>query len=127
MPGRRSVRQRLKNVEKELPKAVTISCGADQSRFIEASIREVLSNAAIGGLVAIMVLMLFLKDLRSTLIIGISIPISIVATFFLMYHTGTTLNIMSLGGLALGGLAFRRFSANCHVVVTSFPGKFLQG
>jgi HAE1 family hydrophobic/amphiphilic exporter-1 len=48
------------------------------------------------------VLLLFLKDPRTTLIIGVSIPISIVATFFLMYRTGTTLNIMSLGGLALG-------------------------
>jgi HAE1 family hydrophobic/amphiphilic exporter-1 len=48
------------------------------------------------------VLLLFLKSLRSTLIIGISIPISIVATFFLMYRTGTSLNVMSLGGLALG-------------------------
>ena len=47
-------------------------------------------------------LLFFLKDARSTLIIGISIPISVVATFFLMYRTGTTLNIMSLGGLALG-------------------------
>ena len=51
---------------------------------------------------AVLVLLLFLKDLRTTLIIGISIPISVVATFFLMYRTGTTLNIMSLGGLALG-------------------------
>ena len=49
-----------------------------------------------------LVLLLFLKDIRSTLVIGVSIPISIVATFFLMYRTGTSLNIMSLGGLALG-------------------------
>ena len=56
----------------------------------------------LGGLIAILVLLLFLKDLRSTLIIGISIPISIVTTFFLMYRTGTSLNIISLGGLALG-------------------------
>ncbi len=76
--------------------------GADQSRFIQASIREVLNNALVGGLIAIGVLLLFLKDVRSTLIIGISIPLSIVATFFLMYRTGTSLNIMSLGGLALG-------------------------
>ncbi|HYH46982.1 MAG TPA: efflux RND transporter permease subunit, partial [Thermoanaerobaculia bacterium] len=55
-----------------------------------------------GGLIAIGVLLLFLKDLRSTLIIAVTIPVSIVATFFLMYQTGTTLNVMSLGGLALG-------------------------
>ena len=76
--------------------------GVDQSRFIQASIQEVLNNAMLGGLFAILMLLFFLKDFRSTLIIGVSIPISIVATFFLMYQTGTTLNIMSLGGLALG-------------------------
>jgi HAE1 family hydrophobic/amphiphilic exporter-1 len=62
----------------------------------------VLSNALVGGIVAVLVLLLFLKDLRTTFIIAVSIPISVVATFFLMYRTGTTLNIMSLGGLALG-------------------------
>ncbi len=98
----RAVRQRLENIKEELPQEVTIASGTDQSRFIEASIREVLSNALLGGLVAVLVLLLFLRDLRTTLIIAISIPVSIVATFFLMYRTGTTLNIMSLGGLALG-------------------------
>jgi len=98
----RSVRTRLESISKELPENVEIASGTDQSRFIEASIREVLSNAFIGGIVAVLVLLLFLKDLRTTLIIAISIPISVVATFFLMYRTGTTLNIMSLGGLALG-------------------------
>jgi len=98
----RSVRTRLESIAEELPASVEIASGTDQSRFIEASIREVLSNAFIGGIVAILILLLFLKDLRTTLIIAISIPISVVATFFLMYRTGTTLNIMSLGGLALG-------------------------
>ena len=98
----RAVRERLSSTRDELPEAVTVTSGADQSRFIEASIREVLSNALLGGVVAVLVLMLFLKDLRSTLIIAVSIPVSVVATFFLMYRTGTTLNIMSLGGLALG-------------------------
>ena len=98
----RSVRTRLEATAEELPENVEIASGTDQSRFIEASIREVLSNAFLGGIVAVLVLLLFLKDLRTTLIIGISIPISVVATFFLMYRTGTTLNIMSLGGLALG-------------------------
>jgi HAE1 family hydrophobic/amphiphilic exporter-1 len=98
----RAVRERLQRIEKELPAGVEVVVGTDQSRFIEASIDEVLSNAWIGGLIAIGVLLLFLKDAASTLVIGISIPISIIATFFLMYRTGTTLNIMSLGGLALG-------------------------
>jgi HAE1 family hydrophobic/amphiphilic exporter-1 len=98
----RTLQSRLDNVRGELPEGISVVTGVDQARFIRASIREVLSNALIGGLFAIVVLLFFLKDLRSTLIIGVSIPISIVATFFLMYQTGTTLNIMSLGGLALG-------------------------
>ncbi len=98
----RAVRARLEKLSDELPAEVELATGVDQSHFIEASIREVLSNALVGGLIAILVLLLFLKDLRSTLIIGLSIPLSIIATFFLMYRTGTSLNIMSLGGLALG-------------------------
>ncbi len=98
----RAIQSRLSRVKKELPEGIAVVTGVDQSRFIRASIREVLSNALVGGLFAILVLLFFLRDLRATLIIGLSIPVSVVATFFLMYQTGTTLNIMSLGGLALG-------------------------
>ncbi len=98
----RAVRNRLENIKKDLPEGIELATGVDQSEFIRASIDEVLMNALLGGGIAILVLLFFLKDPRSTLIIGVSIPISIVATFFLMYRTGTTLNIMSLGGLALG-------------------------
>ncbi len=98
----RSIQQRLKNVTKELPAGIKVLAGSDQSHFIEASIRQVINDALMGGAIAILVLLFFLKDLRSTVIIGVSIPISIIATFFLMYQTGTSLNIMSLGGLALG-------------------------
>jgi HAE1 family hydrophobic/amphiphilic exporter-1 len=98
----RALHNRLDAVRGELPEGIEVVIGTDQSRFIRASIREVLSNAAIGGLFAIIMLLFFLKDFRSTLIIGVSIPISIVFTFFLMYQFGITLNIMSLGGLALG-------------------------
>ncbi len=75
---------------------------SDQSEFIRQSIREVLSTALIGGLLAMVVLYLFLCDMRSTLIIGSAIPISVVGSFFLMYLWNLSLNIMSLGGLALG-------------------------
>lgn len=98
----KAVHERLDRVKKELPEGVEVVVGADQSRFIRASIDEVIQNALLGGLIAIGVLLLFLKDLRSTLIIAVTIPVSIIATFFLMYQTGTTLNVMSLGGLALG-------------------------
>ncbi len=98
----KAVRNRLENIQADLPEGIELSTGVDQSEFIRASIDEVLMNAMLGGGIAILVLLFFLKDPRSTLIIGVSIPISIVATFFLMYRTGTTLNVMSLGGLALG-------------------------
>ncbi|MCK5353203.1 efflux RND transporter permease subunit, partial [bacterium] len=63
---------------------------------------EVLNTAMIGGILAIIVLFLFLRSVKSTLIIALSIPLSIVATFFLMYGANISLNIMSLSGLALG-------------------------
>ena len=74
----------------------------DQSRFIEQSINDVLWSAVIGGLLAMVVLYFFLQNILSTIIISLAIPISVILTFFLMYLSGVSLNIMSLGGLALG-------------------------
>ncbi len=74
----------------------------DQSTFIRESVSEVLNTAIIGGILAIIVLYLFLNSPKSTGIISLSIPISVVATFFFMYISDVSLNIMSLGGLALG-------------------------
>ncbi|RME91538.1 MAG: efflux RND transporter permease subunit [Verrucomicrobia bacterium] len=75
---------------------------ADRSRFIESSIREVRNTAILGGVLAILVLYLFLGDGRTTAIIGVSIPMSLLITFAPMNLLGISLNIMSLGGLALG-------------------------
>ncbi len=74
----------------------------DQATFINQAVEEVLNTAIIGGVLAILILFLFLRDLKSTSIIGLAIPISVVATFLLMYASDVSLNIMSLGGLALG-------------------------
>jgi len=74
----------------------------DQSKFIQDAIDDVKSNAIFGGIIAVLILFLFLKEFRSTSIIGLSIPISIIGTFFVMYQLNIKLNIMSLGGLALG-------------------------
>lgn len=74
----------------------------DQSRFIKASIKEVKNSAWQGGIISLLVIFLFLYEIRTTLIIGLAIPISVVATFVPMFMGGITLNIMSLGGLALG-------------------------
>ena len=86
----------------ELPEGVHIKTLSDQSIFIENSINEVKSTAMWGGLLAIFVLFIFLRKLGPTVIIGLSIPISIVATFAPMKMFDVSLNIMSLGGLALG-------------------------
>jgi HAE1 family hydrophobic/amphiphilic exporter-1 len=74
----------------------------DQAQFIEKSINNVAQNAITGGLLAIIILILFLHNVRTALFIGTSIPISIIATFVMMYFTGITLNTVSLAGLALG-------------------------
>jgi hydrophobic/amphiphilic exporter-1 (mainly G- bacteria), HAE1 family len=74
----------------------------DQSVFIRESVAEVLNTAIMGGFLAIIILYLFLRSPQSTAIIGLSIPISVVATFFMMFVSDVSLNIMSLGGLALG-------------------------
>lgn len=74
----------------------------DTSDYIQRSITNVGSIAMFGGLFAILVLLFFLRNIRSTLIISTAIPISIVATFAFMYFSGFTLNLMSLGGLAVG-------------------------
>ncbi|MBX7255573.1 MAG: efflux RND transporter permease subunit [Candidatus Hydrogenedentes bacterium] len=95
------MRQKRTLLEK-LPKEVTAHAISDQSRFIISAIREVQSSAVSGGFLAIIVLYFFLRELKSTMIIGLSIPLSVVATFIPMFVQNMTLNIMSLGGLAMG-------------------------
>ncbi len=85
-----------------LPEGVHIQTLSDQSIFIKNSVDEVKSTAVMGGILAILVLFLFLRRLSPTTIIGLAIPISIVATFAPMKIFSVSLNIMSLGGLALG-------------------------
>lgn len=85
-----------------LPRGTGLRLLSDQSRVIRDAIAEVRGSAAIGGLLAVLVLLLFLRSGVATLIIAAAIPVSIVATFAPMFLGGTTLNIMSLGGLALG-------------------------
>ena len=75
---------------------------ADRSLFIDSSIQEVRSTAIIGGLLAVLVLFIFLRNAKSTAIIALAIPISLLVTFAPLNMLGVSLNIMSLGGLALG-------------------------
>lgn len=99
------VREALRDFETEqrdLLAGAKLEVVLDQSVFIRDSVSEVLNTAIMGGILAIIVLYLFLNNPQSTGIISLSIPISVVATFFLMYVFDVSLNIMSLGGLALG-------------------------
>lgn len=96
------INKKLEEIKETLPEGVEIKPIFDQSQFIEQSIRAVASNMILGSLLAALVLYFFLRNLRSTLIILFSIPLSIVTTFIFMYFSGQTLNLLTLGGLALG-------------------------
>ena len=115
-PGQRMTREERRKMFREqmlkremtnfirynLPEGLQIHLLTDQSIFIRSSIDEVKKTALQGGLLAILVLFLFLNNVRTTLIVALAIPISIVATFAPMRLFDVSLNIMSLGGLALG-------------------------
>ena len=96
-----SVQARVEALEKTLPRDVSLSTVYDQSKFISSAIDEVSNNAVIGGLLSIMVLYFFLRDARATFVTAVVIPVSVIGTFMLMYSSDVTLNIMSLGGIAL--------------------------
>lgn len=80
----------------------TLGVVSDRSLFIESSIAEVRNTAIVGGLFAVLVLFLFLREGRATVIVAASIPVSILVTFAPLKLAGVSLNIMSLGGMALG-------------------------
>lgn len=95
------VSKRLAVIEDALP-GYHFQVISNQGTFIKNAIGEVKSSAVLGIVLAIIVLFVFLRRMGTTLIVSLSIPISIVATFNLMFFNGLTLNIMTLGGLALG-------------------------
>jgi HAE1 family hydrophobic/amphiphilic exporter-1 len=91
----------IERINRDLPQLQLVPL-IDTSKYIEQSISNVGHATAIGGILAIIILLLFLRNISSTAIIATAIPISITATFGLMYFGGLTLNIMTFGGLALG-------------------------
>ena len=95
------VQRELERIVADIPQLHIIPI-IDSSEYIQRSIANLGRSAIFGGGLAILVLLLFLRSVRSTLVIALAIPISVVATFGLMYFCGFTLNLMSLGGLALG-------------------------
>ncbi|WP_130805605.1 efflux RND transporter permease subunit [Senegalia massiliensis] len=95
------INDELEKIQEEFPKR-DIKVVIDQADFINLSINTVLKSGALGAVLAMIILFLFLRNIRTTLIVGTAIPVSIIATFSLIYFNGITLNLMTLGGLALG-------------------------
>ncbi|MDA0748452.1 MAG: efflux RND transporter permease subunit, partial [bacterium] len=91
----------LQGLEQDLP-GVRFTVVENQARFVQQAVYEVEEAAAMGAVLAIGILLIALRSWTTTLVIGIAIPISVLATFTLMYFEGLTLNVMTLGGLALG-------------------------
>lgn len=96
-----NISAKLDELRKSMP-GYEFNVISNQGDFIGASIGEVKDSAVMGILLAMLVLYVFLRRINTTLIVSISIPVSIIATFNLMYFNGLTINIMTLGGLALG-------------------------
>ncbi len=85
-----------------IPPNVKLAVSFDQSQYIRSAVAALQHEAFQGGLLAVIVILIFLVSLRATAIVAVAIPLSIVATFVLLYFTGQTLNVFTLGGLALG-------------------------
>ena len=98
----RRVFKELKAIQKLLPDDISITPVFDSSDFIQKTISQVGWVALYGAIIAVFVLLFFLGNLSSTLIISFAIPISLIFTFTLLYFSNLTLNMMTLGGLALG-------------------------
>ncbi|MFK7886110.1 MAG: efflux RND transporter permease subunit [Gammaproteobacteria bacterium] len=97
----RQLKQRIATLKSTLPENIEITQVYDQSVFIDNAVNQVKSAAAIGGVLAVFILYCFLKNVRATVIIAIAIPVSVIGTFLPMFASDITLNIMSLGGIAL--------------------------
>jgi HAE1 family hydrophobic/amphiphilic exporter-1 len=98
----KQVMAELKKIQQELNLDLEIDVVMDQADYIRHSIQNTEKMILEGALLAILVIFLFLRNWRSTLIIFVSIPVSIIATFILMYFTNSTVNLITMGGLALG-------------------------
>ncbi|HZX92537.1 MAG TPA: efflux RND transporter permease subunit [Rudaea sp.] len=96
-----AVKKQLERLKPILPSNAKLDTIDDQSIFIQSSLDDVRNDAIIGGILAVLIIFFFLADSWSTFIISLSLPISLIATFFFMGQAGVSLNVMSLGGLAL--------------------------
>ncbi|MBS4534922.1 efflux RND transporter permease subunit [Clostridium sp. D2Q-14] len=97
----KKVNEEIENIKEEYPTR-DLTTVIDQSDFINLAINAVVKSGFLGAILAVIILFLFLRNIRTTLIVGVAIPVSIIATFSLIYFNNITLNLMTLGGLALG-------------------------
>ena len=97
-----AIKDAVAELQQELPEGLQMDIVIDNSFFVTKSIDEVKKNQIEGAFFAGLVIFFFLRNLRSTLVISLAIPISVIATFGLLYFGGFTLNLMTLGGLTLG-------------------------
>lgn len=118
------IEQRIETLRDDLPDDIELVEIYDQSTFISSAVNDVRLAAILGGLIAIFVLYGFLRDSRATTIVGIAIPVSVIGTFLLMYTNDISLNIMSLGGIAL---AVGMLVDNSIVVLENIVRKKEQG
>ena len=95
------VKATLKDL-RDVPATINFSSSSDQSLYIRQSISELVREGAIGAILAVLVIIIFIRNFRSTVIIFIAIPLAILVTFIFFRFSGTSLNTMTLGGLALG-------------------------
>jgi len=96
-----NVNKQIEKIQKEIPEGLEINVALDNSIFIETSIDDVLFDILYGGLLAVVVIYLFLANFRATVISGLALPASIIASFIFMFALGFTLNMMSLLALSL--------------------------
>lgn len=97
----KKVNKELEKIKKEYPDLNMISF-FDQADYINFAIKNMVRTAILGGVFAVIVLMIFLRSFKTTLVIALSIPISIITTFVILFFTKITLNMMTIGGIALG-------------------------
>jgi len=96
------IKRAVEEIRRTLPSDINFHMAMDQSDMIEMVASKTVQNAWMGGILAILLIFLFLRNWRPTLTIALAIPLSIITTFISLYAAGYTLNLLTLGGLALG-------------------------
>ena len=118
-----AVLQELERIKQDFPN-LNVTVTLDPADYIRMTLSTVASSALYGGLLALMILYVFLRNMRTTLVVAAAMPVSIIATFVLMYYGKLTMNIMTLGGLTLG---IGMLVDNSIVVLESIYRKIEEG